>query len=381
MIRTCQYYKNQICTSCEFAGEAVSIEKKCEFVQKAFPNIPIIYPPPRFSNEDQTGFRNKAKLAVFGNTQNPKLGITTSDLVQKDICECPLYLDGIKKLIPHVKNIISQADVPIYDIKTRTGELKYIIIVGTANSKEHMLRFVLKSKLKIDNFKKMVPSLILNFPTIKVISVNIQPIPHAVVEGTEEIILTPQTDIKETLGEYQIFLGPKCFFQTNPQVATSLYLTFQKWLTETNARNALDLYCGTGCFSFFAAKHLNSVYGIEISPEAINCALKSKLLNKLKNTEFISEDATSYFSHTPLKFDTLIINPPRKGLGVDLSKMIIAKDNLTHLYYSSCNAKSLVRDFEILKSKFTPSRMAIFDMFPFTRHYECLIEFKALLVN
>jgi len=377
MISSCQYYKNQICSSCNFAQEATFLENKSELVQKTFPNIPIIYPLPRFSNDDQNGFRNKAKLAVFGNTQNPGLGITASDLVQKDISQCPLYLKGIKELIPHLKNIIIQADIPIYDIQTRLGELKYIIIIGTSNSTEHMLRFVLKSKLKIENLKKMVPGLILNFSTIKVISVNIQPIPHAIVEGAEEIILTPQTDIKETLGEYQIFLGPKCFFQTNPSVATSLYLTFQKWLSETDAQNALDLYCGTGCFSFFAAKHLKSVYGVEITSEAILCANKSKTLNKFRNINFINEDATAYFQHTAHRFDTLIVNPPRKGLGVDLAKMITAKENITHFYYSSCNAETLVQDFEILKYKFTPSRIAVFDMFPFTKHYECLIEFKA----
>ena len=378
MIRSCQYYKNQICSSCNFSQEATLIEKKSELVQKTFSNISPIYPPPQYSNSGQSGFRNKAKLAVFGNTQNPGLGITTSDLVQKDISQCPLYLEGIKKLIPHLKSIISQIDIPIYDIKTRSGELKYIIIIGTSNSKEHMLRFVLKSKRKIENLKKMVPSLILNFPTIKVISVNIQPIPHAIVEGAEEIILTSQTEIKETLGEYQIYLGPKCFFQTNPSVATSLYLTFQKWLSETDSLNALDLYCGTGCFSFFAAKHLNSVCGVEITSEAIDCANKSKSLNKFKNIDFINEDAAAYFQHTTNRFDTLIVNPPRKGLGVDLARMITAKKDITHLYYSSCNAESLIKDFEILKYKFAPSRMAIFDMFPFTKHYECLIECKAL---
>jgi len=377
MIRSCQYYKNQICSSCNFSEEATHIEKKSELVQKTFSNISPIFPLPQFSNKSQAGFRNKAKLAVFGSIQNPGLGITTSDLVQKDISQCPLYLDGIKELIPHLKNIISQLDIPIYDIQTRSGELKYIIIIGTSNSQEHMLRFVLKSKRKIENLKKMVPSLILNFPTVKVISVNIQPIPHAIVEGAEEIILTSQTEIKETLDEYQIYLGPKCFFQTNPSVATSLYLTFQKWLSETNVQNALDLYCGTGCFSFFAAKHLNSICGVEINSEAIDCANKSKSLNKFKNIDFINKDAAAYFHHTTNHFDTLIVNPPRKGLGEDLARMITAKKEITLLYYSSCNAESLVRDFEILKYKFAPSRMAIFDMFPFTKHYECLIECKA----
>ncbi|OFZ51744.1 MAG: hypothetical protein A2381_18560 [Bdellovibrionales bacterium RIFOXYB1_FULL_37_110] len=378
MIMTCQYYKNQICSSCCFTEKTTLIEKKSEFVQKAFLNLPITFPPPHFSNKDQPGFRNKAKLAVFGTTQNPSLGITTSDLVQKDISHCPLYLNGIQKLIPQVKNIIGQLDIPIYDIKTRTGELKYIIIVGSSNSKEHMLRFVLKSKQNLDNLKKAVSSIILNFPTIKVVSANIQPIPHAIVEGLEEIILTPQTHITETLSEYQLYVSPKCFFQTNPSVAISLYLTFQKWLSETNAQNALDLYCGTGCFSFFAAKHLDFVYGVEITPDAIHCALKSKSLNRFTNTEFINDDATSYFNHSTHQFDTLIVNPPRKGLGADLAKMIATREGLTHLYYSSCNAETLVKDFEILKFKFTPTQMAIFDMFPFTRHYECLIEFKAL---
>ncbi len=369
----CDYFKKQLCSSCNFNERENSLEYKASLIRESFSSIQIEY---RGTDSKCFGFRNKAKLAVF--SQEDKsigLGITRRDLSQVDISSCPLYTDGIQQLVLSVKDFIVRSSLPIYDIKKRNGELKYIIIMGTADSSEHILRFVVKSKKNLPEIQNMVPALLKKNPTLKVVSVNIQPIPHAIVEGHEEIILTQDRFIKEQMCEYRLNIGPSCFFQTNPGVAGELYQTLQKWIKEQYISSALDMYCGVGCFSFFASKYLGNVTGVEISKESIECATLSAKENNVERVVFISEDALTFFKRMKKEFDAIIVNPPRKGLGKDFCQTLVERKTIKKLYYSSCNAKTLIEDYEILKERFTPSRIAVFDMFPFTSHYETLIEF------
>jgi 23S rRNA (uracil747-C5)-methyltransferase len=43
------------------------------------------------------------------------------------------------------------------------------------------------------------------------------------------------------------------------------------------------------------------------------------------------------------------------------------------IYYSSCNAETMGRDFLELKENYQIQSLQIFDMFPYTSHYETLM--------
>jgi 23S rRNA (uracil747-C5)-methyltransferase len=90
-------------------------------------------------------------------------------------------------------------------------------------------------------------------PHLKVISVNIQSVHMAIMEGDEEIFLTPQTTLEERLNGIPLFIKPKSFFQTNPDVATKLYKTAADWVSETKPKVIWDLFCGVGGFALHCA--------------------------------------------------------------------------------------------------------------------------------
>jgi len=46
------------------------------------------------------------------------------------------------------------------------------------------------------------------------------------------------------------------------------------------------------------------------------------------------------------------------------------------IYYSSCNAQTLARDAETLTKNYQLTSLQLFDMFPYTNHFETLAIFR-----
>lgn len=88
-----------------------------------------------------------------------------------------------------------------------------------------MLRFVARSHAVLERIERNLPTLIAAFPMIEVISVNIQLMHMARLEGEEEIFLTETQSLLEHFNDVPMVIRPKSFFQTNPKVAEQLYAT------------------------------------------------------------------------------------------------------------------------------------------------------------
>ena len=73
-----------------------------------------------------------------------------------------------------------------------------------------------------------------------------------------------------------------------------------------------------------------------------------------------------------IKIDTIIVDPPRSGLHPDVVKSIIdyAPEKII---YVSCNPTTQARDLQMIKKKYTISKVQPVDMFPHTFHIENVI--------
>jgi 23S rRNA (uracil1939-C5)-methyltransferase len=71
--------------------------------------------------------------------------------------------------------------------------------------------------------------------------------------------------------------------------------------------------------------------------------------------------------------DTIVVDPPRTGLGRDLSQLVAQK--LTQqLVYVSCDPVTLARDLQTLTSTgMQIVDIAVFDLFPQTHHVETVV--------
>ncbi|MBF0361460.1 MAG: methyltransferase domain-containing protein [Oligoflexia bacterium] len=309
---------------------------------------------------------------------------TSSDPFQvHEILSCPLHTQVLNRVIKSLKYIISKYQIHPYNIAKRSGELKALIIFASEfsdnnNSEDEMyLRFVLRSKNEIDKIKSAMPEIMEKFPSIKVITANIQPVAHAVLEGDEEIYLTEEKFIKDKMGDFLLTITPGTFYQTNPRVAHRLYEAAQKIVYSIDPDTLWDMYCGVGAFSLYCANDVRKkIVAVEASAKSIECAkINQTAYNLTSKIDFIRSNAEDFLrdrmeQQSP---DVMIVNPPRKGLSSDMLSMILSKKyKIRDIIYSSCNAETLFRDIRDLEQFYRVKSLQIFDMFPHTHHYETL---------
>ncbi len=314
------------------------------------------------------GFRNKAKMVATPSLEGVVLGL--SDEVS--LIECPLYDESMQRVLNQTQAWLRNLGIKGYDVKKRKGELKYVLLTHSKFDNSMMLRFVLRSHGVVSRLQNALPDLIALSPELKVITVNIQPIHMAILEGDEELFLTDETRLEERLNGIPFCIRPKSFFQTNTDVAGKLYKTASEWVNESHPKIIWDLFCGVGGFALHCATPQRSIVGIEIEGEAIACAKISAQRIGFENLRFQALDAMSFTAEAEGVADVIIVNPPRRGLGEQLCKWLESVAP-SRILYSSCNAQSLARDLEFLHG-YSVKRVQLFDMFPHTAHYETLIE-------
>jgi 23S rRNA (uracil747-C5)-methyltransferase len=371
----CSYYNQGTCTSCtriELSHREQLSQKMDLLKQLLASHWPFTLLPPVTSAPYH--FRNKAKFSVTGTLEAPLIGLTgTKELDQgREILDCPLHHPRINQLVSEIKSFIPLAKLHPYHIRDQRGELKGLIIYHSSESDQTYLRFVLRSRESLDRLKKYLPHLQKEFPQLSCISANIQPTPHALLEGEEEVFLTENQFILHQLGDITLHLHPQGFVQTNQQVALALYTTAAQWAQESEAQSLVELFSGQGAFSFFLQKFVKNSLGIEINPQAVERANLTAQHLRLDHLRFISADAAQVEQVVKKQYpDLILVNPPKRGLGESVE--LIKKTNPDYLIYSSCNILTLAQDLEQLRDKYQIIKAQLFDMFPHTEHFEILV--------
>ena len=371
----CHHFHAKRCQSCQWLAKPYAqqlADKQQQLTELLAPLKPEQILPPQASAEQ--GFRYKAKMVVLGSVKEPILGIVNARDEQVDLADCPLYPPAFTPVFALCKAFISLVNLTPYNITTRQGELKYILLSQSLHSGRFMLRFVLRSKNCLASITKHLPWLLQQMPELELVSVNLQPAAAAILEGAEEIVLTGQTVLAEQLNQVPLYLQPQSFFQTQPVMAASLYHTAAIWLEELQQEAKFhqiwDLFCGVGGFGLHLVKPGQSLVGIEIAPAAIASAKRPAKEMGLQNVSFQALDATAFAKAALNAPDLLVVNPPRRGLGNALCADIerLAPD---WLMYSSCNAQTLAYDLAQL-TEYKLLKVQLFDMFAHSSHYEVL---------
>ncbi len=364
----CAYFKENICRSCTLLETDYDkqILLKEDVLKKALPEIGRLETS---ITSPVSGFRNKAKLVVSGSSESPVLG-----LIDREILDCPVHDPVINSILHDLIPFIRLAKLEPYNISARKGELKGIILF---HGDEAYLRFVLRSKEGLDRIRKNLPSLLQLHPEITSVSVNIQPVHQAILEGDEEISLGPQTHIQQSYGDLKLSVRPQGFVQTNQYVAYRLYSIAASWVKEKKIERFVELFSGQGAFSFHCASFVKEATGIEINPEAVKMAEETAKARGLNHLHFTALDAAASESILRKKNPGLIlVNPPRRGLGESLQ--LILEANPEWVIYSSCSVESLSKDLKELNQKFKIEKVQLFDMFPHTAHFETLVLLRNL---
>lgn len=366
----CALYDANRCRSCQWLDKPYStqLSDKQSLLEQLLAEQPVAaWLPPVVS--PQQAFRNKAKMVVSGSVERPVLGLLSREGEAVDLCACPLYPDSFQPVFAALKPFIARAGLTPYNVARKRGELKFLLITESQQG-GMMLRFVLRSTAKLEQLRAALPWLQQQLPQLTVISANIQPVHMAILEGDEEIALTPDQSLAENFNGVPLWIRPQSFFQTNPQVASTLYATARDWVRALPVNSMWDLFCGVGGFGLHCATPAMQLTGIEISAEAIACAQRSAAMLRLEKVQFAALDSTAFATGRDAVPQLVLVNPPRRGIGEALCDYLshMAPD---YLLYSSCNPQTMAQDIARL-SAYEITKVQLFDMFPHTAHFEVL---------
>lgn len=207
-------------------------------------------------------------------------------------------------------------------------------------------------------------------PEIKNIFYSVCSDKEIVLEKQKYIRIYGEGYIYDSLCDLRFRISPESFYQVNHLCAEKLYEKVVSLADLSKDSKCADLFCGTGTIGIICAKRTGSeVYGVEIVEKAIEDAKYNAELNVITNVRFEAQDASKFNE----KVDTIIVDPPRKGLSKFMIDTLL-RLNPQKIVYVSCNVDTLVRDIKILTKEYIiSSPVSIFNMFPKTSHVESVV--------
>ena len=171
-------------------------------------------------------------------------------------------------------------------------------------------------------------------------------------------------------------IGPTSFYQTNPEQTEVLYQLALEGAA--GAQRVLDAYCGTGTIGIClaAASSEAQVIGVEQVRGAVSSARRNAEANGVgERCRFVAADATAWMAGDGAggRFDAVIMDPPRAGSTPEFLAGASALEP-RRIVYVSCNVVTQARDLEVLRARgYRLTLVAPVDMFPHTKHVECVV--------
>ena len=308
--------------------------------------------------------------------------------------ECLVEDGRARAILNDVAYLAGQFNIHAYQEDRGKGALRHGVVRCGYATDDVMLVLVVNGQ-HLPHEQEFVAALRKAHPELTSIFLNVNQKRTNAILGRETRLLWGSTSMSDKLLDCTFEIGPTSFYQTNPQQTEVLYqlaidgalagskLADSEQTGDAQASNlrVLDAYCGTGtiglCLAHAAeAQGINlSLTGVDQVENNIQMARRNARNNKLE-AEFICDDATRYMqalAKDGQNFDVIILDPPRAGSTPAFLKAT-AQLAQKKIVYVSCNVVTQARDLKVLlDSGFAIERVTPVDMFPHTKHVECVV--------
>ncbi|PIB26502.1 RNA methyltransferase [Amylibacter kogurei] len=142
------------------------------------------------------------------------------------------------------------------------------------------------------------------------------------------------------------------------------------------AKRVIDLFSGCGTFALNAAKiaEVHAVEGSASMIHALDAGWRGAAGLKTVTSEVRDLYARPYLPDELNKFDAAIIDPPRAGALSQTQEL--AKSNINHVAFVSCNPATFSRDAKLLcRAGFRLDWVQVVDQFRWSSHVELVAQF------
>ncbi len=366
-------YKSEL----ELKREAV----KAEFCKAGLDGVrvaPVLYAADEKGEPKTRGCRNKAQYRFVQTKAGVRAGFYASGTHRVAGYEdCSLHPAVFRDIVLWFCRRADRDGLSVYDEKTGRGLLRHLYLRRGEGSGELEVTVIINGDMLPDG-GNIARELCADFPSVGGVLLNINRGSTNVITGREYRLLYGKPYLTDIFCGKELEISPAAFYQVNHDAAELLCRTAAGLLGEgAKELRLLDLYCGIGTIGLSMSGRCRELCGVEIVPEAVECARRNAARNGIKNARFVCADSAAGAEEllfaagfTP---DVVVLDPPRKGCSPELLDAL-SRAEIGKIIYISCNPATLARDVARLsRLGYTPGSVTPVDMFPRTGHVETIV--------
>jgi 23S rRNA (uracil1939-C5)-methyltransferase len=316
------------------------------------------------------GYRNQGKY-VYGRDQSGALVLGAyaprSHLVV-DLAGCRVVEPVIDQVAARLLPLLASHRAQPFEEKDRRGDLRYVVI--RANAEEEVLVCLVAGRPAWDP-TPLAAALKAEEPRVVGVVLNVNDSPGNALYGPQEVVLAGSPTLRERIGEVEVELSARSFFQVNREIARRAYEDLRAAAVGLQPiRRAVDAYAGAGGIAFALAPLAEEVVAIEENAAAAETAARFAA-SRAPNVCFVTGDAAHHLAAVG-SADLVVLNPPRAGCSPEVLAATAALQPRL-VAYLSCHLATLTRDIAVLRQRgIVTTALVPYDMLPHTPHVEAL---------
>jgi 23S rRNA (uracil1939-C5)-methyltransferase len=375
-----------VCGGCRFqdlAYEAQVAEKERQ-VRDSLVRIGRFADPPLepiVRAASQYAYRNKLEYSFTTTEKGVDLGFHRAGRWDEviGIEECLLTTDVGNAIRLAVREWAREERLEPYDQATGAGYLRHLVVREGRNTGQALVVLVTAPGERFE--PGYLVDVLRRFPEVRSIHWAINDTPAEQTNLPTKLLWGDEAIEEEILG-LRFRLRPSAFLQTNTEMAERLYELAREYAGLTGTENVYDLYCGTGTIGLALAGAARWVWGLEVSEEAVACAIENAELNGIENARFFAGNVGQTVEELRDEAgepDVVVVDPPRAGLAGKALRRTGAL-GARRIVYVSCNPTTLASDLQVLRDEYgyELERCRPVDMFPHTPHVESVSALRRL---
>jgi 23S rRNA (uracil1939-C5)-methyltransferase len=297
-----------------------------------------------------------------------------------DISECHLQPEPSNSIRNFIREHARKQGLGFYDVRAHEGFLRTLLIRTTTTGECMVLLAV--GHEDVEARERLLGAVLKAFPGLTSLMWTVNPKKNDTIYDLDIRVFHGRDHIVEELPDgpggrpLKFRIGPKTFFQTNPQQTIAMYRLTRDLAGLTGEENVYDLYCGAGSITLYLAAKAKHVAGVELVPESVADARVNAEFNGITNVSFAAGDMKKVLDPAFVaqhgRPDVVVTDPPRAGMDEPVTRHLLELAP-PRIVYVSCNPATQARDLAILNERYRIDFVQPIDMFPHTYHVENVV--------
>jgi tRNA/tmRNA/rRNA uracil-C5-methylase (TrmA/RlmC/RlmD family)/23S rRNA-/tRNA-specific pseudouridylate synthase len=316
--------------------------------------------------EPRQAYRTRAKL-VFG--KNGALGLFERDShTVVDIPECRVLSPSLARVVAAARRVLSQATPALDGLDVRVVDDGVLVTL------------IAPKATPLPALQRLARALRAASSEVRSVAASFREAGSATVLGTGHVLLSGEEVAAHHLlegGPYHL-AAHGAFTQAHLAQANAAHARIELALKELGATRVLELYAGSGALALRLSAAGFAVTAVEAFGPAlahVERAAREQQLT-LRTLSGHAERVLADLDARGERFQALIVNPPRRGLSLEVRRGVSALEVGTILYMS-CDPATLARDLAHLSEfGYAADRLWPFDMIPHSAAVECLVTLR-----